>query len=102
LIATTGNRHASLVKHLTDWNFKWEYAKNKENAFVMLRNAVDDGKPYDVALIDHQSLGNNIDTFAQQIFTNPLSKQTKLKSSKIYDFRGFFIFTLPKIFNYFH
>jgi len=78
LIATTGNRHASLVKHLTDWNFKWEHAKNKENAFVMLRNAVDDGKPYDVALIDHQGLGNNIDTFALQIFTNPLSKQTNL------------------------
>lgn len=78
LIATTGNRHASLVQHLTDWNFKWEHAEDKDDAFVMLRNAIDHGKPYDVALIDHRSLGNDIDIFAQQIFTSPQSKQTNL------------------------
>jgi len=74
LIATTGNRHTSLVQHLTDWNFKWGHAENMEDAFVMLGNANDDGEHYDVALIDHQSLGNDIDTFAQK----PLSKQTHL------------------------
>ncbi len=78
LIATTGNRHASLVRHLTDWNFKWEHADDMEDAFVMLRNAVDDGEPYDVALIDHQGLGNDIDIFANQSFTNSQSKQTNL------------------------
>ena len=78
LIATTGNRHTSLVQHLTNWNFKWGHAENMEDAFVMLRNAIDDGEHYDVALIDHQSLGNDIDTFAQKIFTRPLSKQTHL------------------------
>ncbi|MCK5668930.1 MAG: response regulator, partial [Gammaproteobacteria bacterium] len=78
LIATTGNRHASLVKHLTDWNFKWEHAEDMEDAVVMLRNAVDDGEPYDVALIDHQSLGDDIDIFANQSFTNSQSKQTNL------------------------
>jgi two-component system, sensor histidine kinase RpfC len=78
LIATTGSRHASLARHLTDWNFKWEHAEDMEDAFVMLRNAVDDGEPYGVALIDQQSLGNNINIFAQQIFTNPQSRQTNL------------------------
>ena len=78
LIATTGNRHFSLVQHLNDWNIKWEHAEDKEDAFIMLRNAVDDGKPYDVALIDHQGLGSNVNIFAQQIFTNLLSKQTNL------------------------
>ncbi|RKZ49917.1 MAG: hybrid sensor histidine kinase/response regulator [Gammaproteobacteria bacterium] len=78
LIATAGNRHASLVQHLTDWNFKWEHAEDMEDAFVMLRNAADEGEPYDVALIDHQSLGNDIDIFAKQTFTNPQSRQTNL------------------------
>ncbi len=78
LIATTGNRHASLVRHLTDWNFKWEHAENMEDAFIMLRNAADDARPYDVALIDHQGMGNNIDIFAQQIFHNPQPIQTNL------------------------
>jgi len=78
LIATTGYRHASLVRHLTDWNFKWEHAEKMEDAFVMLRNAADDGSPYDVALIDHQSMGDNIDIFAQQIFHNPQPIQTNL------------------------
>jgi two-component system sensor histidine kinase RpfC len=78
LIATAGYRHASLVRHLTDWNFKWEHAKDMDDAFVMLRNAVDEGEPYDIALIDHQSLGNDIDIFAKQTFTNPQSRQTNL------------------------
>ena len=78
LIATAGHRHASLVQHLKDWNFNWEHAEDMEDAFVMLRNAADDGKPYDIALIDHQSLGNNIDIFAKQVFTNPQSRQTNL------------------------
>ncbi len=78
LIATAGNRHASLVQHLTDWNFKWEHAENMEDAYLMLRDAVDNGSPYDVALIDHQNMGNNIDTFAQKIFTTPQSRQTNL------------------------
>ncbi len=78
LIATAGYRHASLVQHLTDWNFKWEHAEDMEDAFVMLRNAADEGEPYDIALIDHQSLGNDIDIFAKQTFTNPQSRQTNL------------------------
>jgi two-component system sensor histidine kinase RpfC len=78
LIATTGHRHASLVQHLADWNFKWEHAENMEDAFLMLRNAADDAKPYDVALIDHQGMGNNIDVFAQQIFHNPQPIETNL------------------------
>ena len=78
MIATTGHRHASLMQHLTDWNFKWEHAENMEDAFVMLRNAADNGKQYDVALIDHQGMGNNIDKFAQQIFHNPQPIQTNL------------------------
>ena len=78
MIATTGNRHASLVQHLADWNFNWDHAENMEDAFVMLKNAADDGKPYDVALIDHQGMGKNIDLFAQQIFHNPQPIQTNL------------------------
>jgi len=78
LIATAGYRHASLVQHLTDWYFKWEHAEDMEDAFVMLRNAADEGEPYDIALIDHQSLGNDIDIFAKQTFTNPQSRQTNL------------------------
>jgi len=78
MVATTEHRHASLVRHLTDWNFKWEHAETIEDAFVMLRIAADDGKPYDVALIDHQGMGNNIDMFAQQIFHNPQPIQTNL------------------------
>ena len=78
LISSAGNRHASLVQHLTDWNLRWQHAEDMEGAFVMFRNAIDEGKPYDVALIDHQSLGNNIDIFAKKIFTNPQSKQTNL------------------------
>ncbi len=78
MIATTGHRHASLVQHLADWNFKWDHAENMEDAFLMLRNAADDAKPYDVALIDHQGMGNNIDVFAQQIFHNPQPIQTNL------------------------
>lgn len=78
LIATAGNRHASLVQHLTDWNFKWDHAENVEDAYLMLRDAIDNGSPYDIALIDHQNMGNNIDTFAQKIFTTPQSKQTNL------------------------
>jgi len=80
LIATAGNRHQSLEQHLNEWGFEWDHTPDLELALVMLQKAVDEGKPYDVALIDHMALGSyeKIDSLALKISAEPLAKQTNL------------------------
>lgn len=78
LIATIGKRHNSLVQHLENWNFKWEHAQTQQEASTKLQNAAKNGKPYGVALIDHQTLGQDVTAFTEQLFQNPFAKQTNM------------------------
>jgi len=80
LIGTSGDHRSSLVQHLESWGFEWDHVENVDDAFILLQIAIDEKKPYDVALIDHKYLGSeeNVDALAAKISTDPLTKQTNL------------------------
>lgn len=80
LIGTSGDHRSSLVKHLESWGFEWDHVENVDDAFILLQIAIDENKPYDVALIDHKNLGSeeNVDALAAKISADPLTNQTNL------------------------
>lgn len=80
LIGTSGDHRSSLVKHLESWGFEWDHVENVDDAFILLQIAIEENKPYDVALIDHKNLGSeeNAEALAAKISADPLTKETNL------------------------
>ena len=80
LIGLGGKRRESMSHYLEEWGFDWEYADDMDAAYKKLQQAIDLSSPYDVALVDHQSLGSEetMDEKALEVASDPRTKKSNL------------------------
>ena len=57
LVGIAGKRRSRLEKNLKEWGFDWKYANNLDEARHCLQAAIDEARPFDVALVDLLGLG---------------------------------------------
>lgn len=78
LLTSDNNRFHILPKLLSDWQFEWDHAGNTSEAKALFEQARNNNLPYQVALIDDNSLDSDPITFINALKRDNLNLLTNL------------------------
>jgi two-component system sensor histidine kinase RpfC len=78
LVSTSGSRHSSLVEFLDKWHVSWMHAITAADAISLLETSGSDATPVDIAIVDQNGLGNDLELFASAIKNNAQTKNVAL------------------------
>jgi two-component system sensor histidine kinase RpfC len=78
LVATHGQRHTSLVEHLSEWRLTWEHAITSADAIKMLSDSGRKRHSQHIMLIDDIGLEIDPVAFAEEVKSNPELTDTEL------------------------
>jgi len=78
LVATHSERHNELIKYLTNWELKWDYATTSHDAERHIITAQQKHQKYSTILVDETYLDIDSISFARIIKSNPISKDIDL------------------------